>query len=510
MNGHLSEELAQNHFNLLEKLEGVLFLAVSQIERVASSVDPGAKGISRITGRWKYALVKKSLDTLINELEEWQARFDPSWYLIQLISSERLNLALDQTRGNRLATMVHSRQDQSSPRSPLDNMVALRQAITDEHSSRSIQPQNSMAFDDTKLDLSTKATIPYSTATTILQKAPNKRLLIMEPIDLAAGPIPQTLHDAEYLARKLQHIDPDTFGLLRCSGLIKTTTAESDILTNLAIIFQSPLPQGPPPTTLRHLLLNQSQLPPVSLSTIVSLAKSLVRSLSFIHACDLVHKNIRPENILVSALSSPPLAPSSSSSSSSSSQPHDKQLLLLSPPYLIGFSSLRAASPSHIMTNLVGSSSLAHNLYRHPERQGLCILQKYVMQHDIYSVGVCLLEIGLWRSFIRFGRDGTGTPKVGYALDPALRKDLTEKDFENAHIPGTTSWIKQDLVEFAKRELPQQMGDLYTDVVVECLTCLDEGNKEWETKRKEENDGGVGVGVRFVERILGRVEEISV
>jgi hypothetical protein len=42
------------------------------------------------------------------------------------------------------------------------------------------------------------------------------------------------------------------------------------------------------------------------------------------------------------------------------------------------------------------------NVYRHPLRQGDRPAEAYRMQHDIYSLGVCLLEIGLWESFVEY------------------------------------------------------------------------------------------------------------
>lgn len=46
-----------------------------------------------------------------------------------------------------------------------------------------------------------------------------------------------------------------------------------------------------------------------------------------------------------------------------------------------------------------------HNLYRHPERQGIPI-ESFKPIHDIYALGVVLLEIGLWRPAISMDPDG--------------------------------------------------------------------------------------------------------
>src|SRR5438128_8228117 len=41
-----------------------------------------------------------------------------------------------------------------------------------------------------------------------------------------------------------------------------------------------------------------------------------------------------------------------------------------------------------------GDRSWARSLYRHPRRQGENPRDTYIMQHGIYSLGACLLEIG--------------------------------------------------------------------------------------------------------------------
>lgn len=51
---------------------------------------------------------------------------------------------------------------------------------------------------------------------------------------------------------------------------------------------------------------------------------------------------------------------------------------------------------------MAGDMSWDRNVYRHPLRQGNDPVDRYRMQHDIYSLGVCLLEVGLWESFVEY------------------------------------------------------------------------------------------------------------
>ncbi|KIW67107.1 hypothetical protein PV04_06380 [Phialophora macrospora] len=116
------------------------------------------------------------------------------------------------------------------------------------------------------------------------------------------------------------------------------------------------------------------------------------------------------------------------------------------------------------------------DIYRHPEQQFGSPPSQYNMGHDIYSFGVCLIEIGLWETFVLVrsndfqrsrlaGRLGI-TPMAGY--DPIQ--------------------VKQRLVDLAMNELPQAIGEGYARLVKACLTCLDkDGGPNWNVDFKELN-----------------------
>ncbi|KAK4677346.1 hypothetical protein QC764_406180 [Podospora pseudoanserina] len=100
------------------------------------------------------------------------------------------------------------------------------------------------------------------------------------------------------------------------------------------------------------------------------------------------------------------------------------------------------------------------DVYRHPEQHGQTEATAKI-GHDIYSMGVCLLEIGLWRSFSVL-KDGSLEPS---ALGEAAGMNIKE-NYEAVV-------VKQKLGEIVKRELPVHMGERYAQVVAACLTCLD-------------------------------------
>lgn len=81
------------------------------------------------------------------------------------------------------------------------------------------------------------------------------------------------------------------------------------------------------------------------------------------------------------------------------------------------------------------------------------------MQHDIYSLGVCLLEIGLWDSLV-IPSDG---PRPSSSLD--IGGLISQKNSSKA------AWdIKKVLTDLASSSLPSAMGATYTYVVLLCLS----------------------------------------
>lgn len=126
------------------------------------------------------------------------------------------------------------------------------------------------------------------------------------------------------------------------------------------------------------------------------------------------------------------------------------------------------------------------------------------MQHDVYSLGVCLLELGLWESFVRY-EGSIGDDKV-----PGVRLGLSLGDFEFE--PGQLARnlvIKEQLVNLARGELRLRMGDRFSSVVLTCLNCLDADNDDFGGEDTEDEDG-VLVGVKFIEKVLLRLGEIMI
>lgn len=122
------------------------------------------------------------------------------------------------------------------------------------------------------------------------------RVIIDTMISNPAANIMETTRQVRNLARTLAQVDPSTFGLLRCKGVIKIRNLENDEhLLQFKFLFEIP-PKFGTPQSLRSILLSTNTFP---LDERLNLAVKLTSSVLFVHTIQFVHKNIRPETIIV-------------------------------------------------------------------------------------------------------------------------------------------------------------------------------------------------------------------
>ena len=224
--------------------------------------------------------------------------------------------------------------------------------------------------------------------------------------------------------------------------------------------------------SLRSSLLRQT--PGVSISLRLAIAKSMARAVIFLHSASFVHKNIRPETVLTTEAGS---------------------------SYLVSFQKFRATA-SH--TYMLGDALWHENIYRHPTRQGVAPEDMYTMLHDVYSLGVCLLAVGLWSSFVQYaiGPNGDSLILPGLLEIAAVPKMRDERK--------RAFGLKRVLTELATSKLPSCMGDKYTLLVTSCLACLDKTSKFMSGDATSDNlDDGIDLGVRYIQGVLGEIENIS-
>jgi serine/threonine protein kinase len=159
-----------------------------------------------------------------------------------------------------------------------------------------------------------------------------------------------------------------------------------------------------------------------SLNEILRFARELASTLFELHTVNWLHKSLSSFNILL---------------------PFDKRKPNLSDFWFIGFNRSRPSHPNEY-TEGKWEKSDERKIYQHPGYR-----DRFRLEYDYYSLGLILLELGMWKTL----------KKMGVPLDEAGK--------ENAeHIPtNSTHFILEHLVPC----LAHRTGTRYRDVVRCCL-----------------------------------------
>ncbi|KAH7146923.1 hypothetical protein B0J13DRAFT_664687 [Dactylonectria estremocensis] len=186
-------------------------------------------------------------------------------------------------------------------------------------------------------------------------------------------------------AAALSYLDPSNTCILRCVGLFHEPEADQ---CHFALVHDMPPGTSEKPTTFKSLLLATDSRGKrlklkSSLNSRLSFAKKLATAVFFLHAVGWVHKDIRSHNILV-------MERAEKGDDKGSGVPPS-----LGSPYLINFGMARS-NEAHTDPERQGSEMFELDIYSHYERQPGHGFLRYTMAHDVYSLGVVLLELGLW------------------------------------------------------------------------------------------------------------------
>lgn len=158
--------------------------------------------------------------------------------------------------------------------------------------------------------------------------------------------------------------------------------------------------------------------------------------------------------------------------------------------FLVGFEGFRREEGR---TRRLGDETIEKNLYRHPSRQGTTPESDFIMQHDIYNLGVCLLEIGLWESFLDYY--SVVNPTLSHMFE--IRRPTSKEDMMQFLLQDSKDYF----LYLAQVKLRECMGTKYSKIVETCLTCLDPGNSDFGDPKEFEDEDGIRVGVRYIEKV---------
>lgn len=278
-----------------------------------------------------------------------------------------------------------------------------------------------------------------------------------------------TRHTVRHLAAVLREADPISMGILGCCGYAQ------EPLKN-RFVLQFPFPAGGTnPRSLQNLLSdpdNKKKGLLHSMSDRINLAKKIASAVLYIHSCGFVHKNIRPDTIVI-------FEPAFSEGRAK------RYPYIVGEPYLVGYDGIRKAEARSLLIN---EEQWERKIYLDPQRHDLKKGDDFIMRHDIYSLGVVLLEVACWSTFTN--REGLGR----YLFDED-RKLLSPND------------LRKRFIEQAGKRIPPTLGNKYHDVVVSCLTGL---AKEEEGHQLSDDDNeDIIMGTAYITHIMSKLEDIS-
>ncbi|KAF4962743.1 hypothetical protein FSARC_9191 [Fusarium sarcochroum] len=252
-----------------------------------------------------------------------------------------------------------------------------------------------------------------------------------ESQDNNGEPQPQTLQQVRKITGLLCHPKRKEFHILSCAGFFRDRLRKE-----LGMVFWAPstFGDGGKVATLLQLYKMHRIVP---LGQRIHLAWALATAMEHFHRVGWVHKSIRSDNI---AFTEAMPSPESDSNDTHPASPFVDRFNV-SNPLLFGFEYSRADDEA---TYLEEDHSPSNNLYRHPDRWGRP-RARFKKSHDMYSLGVVLLEIALWKE-----------------ASSILKSFLDTKPLVPSDAPKV-------LIGKCGKTLSHQVGRVFAQCIVTCL-----------------------------------------
>ncbi|KAF4954258.1 hypothetical protein FSARC_12195 [Fusarium sarcochroum] len=227
------------------------------------------------------------------------------------------------------------------------------------------------------------------------------------------------------------------FSTMRCLGYCVQGKVKAQL--QYGFVFENPQSVDPAaqPTSLEDHLLTSS-IP--SLTTRVGLMKALVGFVEKLHAVNWLHKGLRSQNVVFF--------------------PSYHEEIDLTNPYLSGFDYSRPENANDMSETAPTVAS--EDLYRHPAVQGEpkdnSQWHGFKKYHDIYSLGIILLEIAYWDPIYKI---------LGYCQAEDIK-------------PSELVRVRMRLLGTHDSSFRGNLGDVIADAILACLSGPS-GKGEFET-----------------------------
>lgn len=257
--------------------------------------------------------------------------------------------------------------------------------------------------------------------------------------------------DAESVMIELKHYpptddgaegpDPDTeVNVRRLAALLKISASGTRELRTLpfkyyvhqpkeeryAFVFGYPLhAQQTQPQSLYELIKSSLQEKRFSLGTRFQVAKAIAQSIGSFHADGWVHKSVCSQSVVFF-------------------KDRTTKSLMLESPYLVDFGYSRPEEGRTYARSYQATNR--STLYLHPDRPRMT----FTKLHDVYALGVVLLEIATWKVARDHFESAIGN------LDRATAEINKEE-------------VREKFESIARRSIPYHMGVAYMEAVVACL-----------------------------------------
>lgn len=177
---------------------------------------------------------------------------------------------------------------------------------------------------------------------------------------------------------------PNQYRILDCKGFVRHRINSEE---HFGFVFALPARIALRPqlrvSSLQELLRgdrDKSAVPYFTLEQRFRLAAQLANSVAYLHFAGWLHRNLASENVICF---------------------HAENELNIDELFLSGFAFSRPDNPREVSEFDVNTTS---NLYRHAQYQMPVPKHKFQRSYDIYSLGIILIEIGLWRRISTFWR----------------------------------------------------------------------------------------------------------
>ena len=226
------------------------------------------------------------------------------------------------------------------------------------------------------------------------------------------------------LANLLKSSGKNSVGTLECLGFVNQPAAKQ-----YTFIFDFPKDSDFCwPISLNSVI---QEHPIWSLTARFDIASSIAKEIGGFHADGWVHKSLRSHSVIFFDKA-------------------DSHInTIRKRPYLAGFEYSR---PEDGSTTGIRDDDRDRNLYRHPALQAVAG-DSFTKAHDLYSLGVVLLEIAVW-----------GTASKIYERAPARPEN------PSGHATRIDpKFMHQQYVKVAKAKIPYLMGEPYLNAVLACL-----------------------------------------